>query len=465
MTMEDLGKYKPYPAYKESGVEWLGEVPEHWEVKRLKYVADLYLSNVDKHTVTGQKAVSLCNYVDVYKNDRITSEIDFMQASASNEQIKRLAVVKGDVIITKDSEDPSDIGVPALVAETIPELICGYHLAIIRPKKSAGGFLNYLFKSNFVRSVFNVEATGMTRYALGKYSIENLMFATPPKEEQSIIAFFIDRETAKIDKLIVKHEQLIEVLQEKRSALISHAVTKGLNPDAPMKDSGIEWLGEVPEHWKIAKLFHLTKKIGDGLHGTPQYTDDSNYYFINGNNLVDGRIFIADTTKRVDQVEFEKYKVELGGGSLLMSINGTIGNVALYNGENVVLGKSAAYINCSNKLHREFLYYFLKSVCVKLYFNLEVSGTTIFNLSLESIRNLFAVLPSHSEQSAIVAFLDRETAKIDNLISKAKRSIELLQEHRSSLISAAVTGKIDVRNLVKHPNPQEESYACNPPNP
>jgi len=206
-------------------VEWLGEVPEHWEVKRLKHIADVRLSNVDKHTVEGQKVVRLCNYLDVYNNRHITSKIDFMSATASDEQITRLSVRKDDVIITKDSEDPSDIGIPALVAEDIFGLVCGYHLAILRPTTSKGEYLHYLLQSIFVRSAFEIEATGMTRYALGKYSIENLTFALPHQSEQTSIVSFLDRETSRIDTLISEAKKFIELLQEYRSSLITAVVT------------------------------------------------------------------------------------------------------------------------------------------------------------------------------------------------------------------------------------------------
>lgn len=217
--------HKPYPRYRESGVDWIGKVPEHWEVKRLKHIADVHLSNVDKHMVEGQKVVRLCNYLDVYNNRLITSKIDFMSATASDEQIERLSLQKDDVIITKDSEDPSDIGIPALVEEDIFGLVCGYHLAILRPTAAMGDYLQYLLQSIFVRSAFEVEATGMTRYALGKYSIENLTFALPHQSEQTSIASFLDQETTKIDQLIATAKNSIILLQERRSALISEAVT------------------------------------------------------------------------------------------------------------------------------------------------------------------------------------------------------------------------------------------------
>ena len=230
----------PKVKMKDSGVEWLGEVPEHWEVKRLKHIADVRLSNVDKHTVEGQKVVRLCNYLDVYNNRHITSMIDFMSATASDEQIERLSLQKDDVIITKDSEDPSDIGIPALVEEDIFGLVCGYHLAILRPTVADGKFLHYLLQSIFVRSTFEVEATGMTRYALGKYSIENLTFALPHQSEQKSIASFLHQETSRIDDLISGAKSFIELLKEYQSALITTAVTGKIdirNQDTKMENS------------------------------------------------------------------------------------------------------------------------------------------------------------------------------------------------------------------------------------
>lgn len=149
MSMETAMKYKPYPAYKESGVEWLGEVPAHWEVKRVKHIADLQLSNVDKLSVEGQPHVQLCNYMDVYRNDKITSSISFMQATASLEQIRRLSLQKDDVLLTKDSETPDDIGIPAVVTEELDSVVCGYHLALLRPYKDLfdGCFLMRVIQS------------------------------------------------------------------------------------------------------------------------------------------------------------------------------------------------------------------------------------------------------------------------------------------------------------------------------
>jgi type I restriction enzyme S subunit len=252
-----------------------------------------------------------------------------------------------------------------------------------------------------------------------------------------------------------KKRELIEKLKEKRTALISRTVTRGLpaeaavktglNPRPKLKPSGIEWLGDIPQDWEVTRLTFVTEKIGDGLHGTPVYSEESEIYFVNGNNLVDGKITFFENTREVSESVHEDYKLPLGPTTLLMSINGTIGNLAVYHGERIVLGKSAAFINCGRKLDRLFLFNLLHADGVKSFFNLELTGTTLSNLSLESVRKTPISLPPVPEQVAIVEYLTRETAKLDQMMEKVEAAIAKLQEYRTALITAAVTGKIDVR--------------------
>ena len=217
----------PDAPMKDSGVEWLEVVPEHWNILPLKRMAKVQLSNVDKHVVEGEQTIKLCNYIDVYKNERITADMDFMVATASDEQIRRLALKKDDVIITKDSESPDDIGVPGLVSDCIEGVVCGYHLSLLRSFQgvSDGAYLANILRSSYVKAVFTTLAVGMTRYGLGKYEIENIVLPLPPIDEQSAIASFLDREISKIDTLIEKSRRSIELIKERRSALISAAVT------------------------------------------------------------------------------------------------------------------------------------------------------------------------------------------------------------------------------------------------
>jgi len=211
---------------KDSGVEWLGEVPEHWEVRRLKTVAEVNLSNVDKKSAEGQDMVLLCNYTDVYYNEHITNQIDFMGATATPEQIKRFSLKEGDVLITKDSESWDDIAVPAVVSENLDNVLCGYHLAMIRPTEQTDGrFLARAFSAVGPKDQFHIKANGITRFGLGGDAIRTGLFAFPPLPEQHAIAAFLDRRTAGIDALVGKVEEAIDHLKEYRTALISAAVT------------------------------------------------------------------------------------------------------------------------------------------------------------------------------------------------------------------------------------------------
>jgi type I restriction enzyme S subunit len=236
-----MSHYKPYPAYRDSGVEWIGQVPEHWEVKRLRHVASFKNSNVDKKAYDGQEAISLCNYTDVYYNEFITSDLPFMQATASAAEIEQFSLSKGDVIITKDSEDPSDIGIPSLVKDDVPGVICGYHLTMIRGADfDTSRLLHRILQSNPTQAHFFVEAPGITRYGLSQDAIGDLPFNLPPENERNGIANAVDRETTRIDALITKKTRFIELLKEKRQALITHAVTKGLDPSVQIKNSKID---------------------------------------------------------------------------------------------------------------------------------------------------------------------------------------------------------------------------------
>ena len=223
---EAFWRHKPYPTYKGSGIEWLGEIPAHWEVKRLKTIAKVQLSNVDKKSVAGQVNVQLCNYVDVYYNEKIRADGNFMAATATREQIQRFALSAGDVLITKDSETWTDIAVPAVVQECLPNVLCGYHLAHIQPSQNCSGlYLGYAFASVGLQCQYHVAANGITRFGLGGDAIRCGIFPIPPLSEQRAIAEFLDRETRKIDALVAKVREAIGRLKELRTALISAAVT------------------------------------------------------------------------------------------------------------------------------------------------------------------------------------------------------------------------------------------------
>ena len=219
--------WQKYPVYKSSGVEWLGDIPEHWEVNKLRWFVKIISSNVDKNVDPSEKSIKLCNYLDVYNNNFISSSINFMKGSANSNEIARYTLKVNDVIITKDSEDPNDIAIPALVTENIDNLLCGYHLSILRPLKSKinGLYLLFIIKSSKVKSQFSRSAQGITRYGLTYNSIKNVIITLPPLSEQQAIANFLDDKLVKIDKCITVIEKEIKLTQEYRTSLISETVT------------------------------------------------------------------------------------------------------------------------------------------------------------------------------------------------------------------------------------------------
>ena len=215
----------PNVEMKPSGVEWIGEIPVHWEVKRLKYVTKILPSNVDKHIYPDEIQVRLCNYIDVYYNDYITVDTVLAKGSCKEHEFTKFVLRKGDVIITKDSETPDDIGVPTFVKDNLDNVVCGYHLTMIRSYACRGEFIFRFIQSDRARRYFELNSNGITRYGLGKSSIENLLLPIPTDSEQRQIANFLDRKTEQIDELISTEQRKIEILKEYRQSLISEAVT------------------------------------------------------------------------------------------------------------------------------------------------------------------------------------------------------------------------------------------------
>ncbi|MFA5097855.1 MAG: restriction endonuclease subunit S [Candidatus Margulisiibacteriota bacterium] len=217
----------PHVGVKDSGVEWLGKVSRPWVIKKIKYNASVKFSSVNKKTEEGEVLVRLCNYVNVYYNDIISPELDFMEASATSEEIQNFQLRIGDVLVTKDSEDWMDIAIPAYVASELPNLICGYHLALIRPFSNLmnGKFLFYLLYANCINYQFKIEASGVTRYGLSNYALSNALIPIPSLKEQKDIAIFLDQKTEQIDLQIVREQKSIDLLKEFRTALISEVVT------------------------------------------------------------------------------------------------------------------------------------------------------------------------------------------------------------------------------------------------
>ena len=443
-----------YPAYRDSGVEWLGPIPQHWEVDRLKRRCNVFPSNVDKKAVGGEAAVRLCNYTDVYYRDDIMSDIPFMEATASKDQIDKFTLKAGDTIFTKDSETADDIGIAAFVPKDMPGVVCGYHLSIARPRSGVdGAYVKRLFDMHYTKACFAVLANGLTRVGLNQYAVDNIELPWPPPEEQSRIAAFLYRETGKIDGLIADQEKLLALLAEKRQATISHAVTKGLNPNAPMKDSGIPWLGEVPAHWRVTPLkFIATVQTGIAKGKDIAGKETITVPYLRVANVQDGHLALDDiATIDIEPEQLERYL--LRAGDVLMNEGGDfdkLGRGAIWNGQiEDCIHQNHVFAVRPHSVSSSWLNQVTSSQYAQFYFmGRSKQSTNLASISSTNIMELPVVMPPPDEQGRILLFVDDERAKIDALAQAADHAIDLLKERRNSLISAAVTGKIDVRNAV-----------------
>jgi type I restriction enzyme S subunit len=426
-----------YSKYKPSGVEWLGAIPEHWQTNRLKVSASYWVSNVDKVAADDEIPVRLCNYTDVYYHDHIRPGMGLMETTATPEEVRRFGLKVGDVVITKDSEEWDDIAVPALVVESSPDLVCGYHLAIVRPSEGRllGQFLLRVFQASAVNQQFQVAATGVTRYGLPKSSIGEAWVPLPSTDEQRIIAAFLDRQTAKIDALVANKQELIERLLEKRTALISHTVTRGLPPDAAraaglnshptLKPSGIEWLGDVPDHWEIVRL---GRKI-ELQRGVDITKDDQN----------DGNVPVVSS----GGVSSFHDRALAPGPGVVVGRKGTAGAV-YYVAVHFWPHDTTLWVRQFRGNSPRYVYFKLLSMDLSSFDTGSANPTVNRNL----VHPVVVSWPPLAEQVAIAKFLDREIEKTDRIVAKIEAAIERLQEYRVALITAAVTGKVDVRGAM-----------------
>ena len=444
----------PYPAYTPSGVLWLGDVPAHWEVRRLQHIADMKVSNVDKHIKEGELPVRLCNYVDVYKNHRITEDIAFMRATATEDEVQKFRLELGDVLITKDSETWNDIGVPALVEFSANDLICGYHLALLRPLKEMlnGAYLFRTLQSPAIAHQFYVSANGITRYGLSHYGIKTALLALPPPSEQTAIVRYLDHADRQIRRYVGGKEKLIGLLEEQRQAVVQRAVTRGLDPDVRLKPSGVDWLGDVPAHWEARRLQYVAdmkvSNVDKHIKEGELPIRLCNYVDVYKNHRITEGMAFMHATATEDEVQ--KFRLE-PGDVLITKDSETwndIGVPALveFSADDLICGYHLALLRpLKEMLDGAYLFRTLQTPAIAHQFHVSANGITRYGLSHYGIKTALLPIPPLPEQAAIVEYLDKATADLDTAVARARREIELLREYRTRLIADVVTGKVDVR--------------------
>jgi len=434
-------------------------LPERWREERINDIAELRMSNVDKKSDEGEKSVKLCNYVDVYYNDSITSVINFMEATATEAQIERFTLRVGDVVITKDSESPDDIGIPSVITESIADLVCGYHLTILRPNEEFvfGNYLFYALVSRHSAYQFYLAANGVTRFGLTYQGTKNIRIAFPPIVEQQQISAFLDWKTGQIDALIAKKKELLEKLKERRLAVITQAVTKGLNPAAPLRDSGIPWLGQVPGHWEVKRLRFAVGRIEQGW--SPQCDNqpaDDEAWGVMKVGCVNGDEFDSLENKALPLDLEPMPEYELHPEDILISRANTkelLGSAAIVP-DNVrtklLLCDKLFRLRPATGVDAEFLTCYLRTPAARYQYEREATGSSgsMQNIGQSTIKNLVVVLPPLDEQKSIFQHIRSTVEKLDGLMQRTETAVARLTEYRAALITAATTGKIDVRQVV-----------------
>jgi type I restriction enzyme S subunit len=438
-----MGRYQAYPEYKDSGVEWLGDVPTHWDVVKIKH-----LSPVKRGA-----------------SPRPIDDPKYFDEDGDYAWVRIADVSSSDTYLKTTTQQMSALGSSLSVKLEPGELFLSIAGTVGKPCITAiracihDGFVYFPDLRIPHKFLFYVFAGEQAYKGLGKFgtqlnlntdTVGDIKIGVPSNSDVEEIVNFLDHETAKIDTLIEKQQQLIQLLKEKRQAVISHAVTKGLNPNAPMKDSGVEWLGQVPTHWKVASLKYLVSApIIDGPHVSPIRRDEG-VPFISAEAVSQGYINFDKKWGFISEDDHKSYSKRYSprrGDILVVKLGATTGVAAIVEtDEPFNIWVPLATIRTRKDVPSKFILYLLQSAHVRDAIQLSWTFGTQQTLGLGTLANLSFPTPTEQEANEIVEYIESKVPCFDKLISKSEESLNILKERRTALISAAVTGKIDVRN-------------------
>ncbi|MYH37285.1 MAG: restriction endonuclease subunit S [Rhodospirillaceae bacterium] len=450
----------------------IGKLPDGWKAKPLRSVADYIVSNVDKVISESEIPIRLCNYTDVYHNEFITLGLDFMRATASEDEISKFHLAVNDVVITKDSESWDDIGAPALVQETADDLVCGYHLALLRPRKQVmdGSFLLRCFQAKPVRFQLELSARGITRFGLSKSEIGAIRLPVPPLQQQRAIANYLNQETARLDALVVAKVRVLELLVEKRQALIATAVTRGLastgylvppeGGDGTARErengsiesersdqksvAGGSWVSGYDENDRRRLKYAAT--VNDDVLGEDTKHDYELQYIDIGNVYSSGSVEEPETYQFKDAPSRARRRVR-EGDIIISCVRTYLQAIAQIRNPpaNLVVSTGFAVIRPSvDFLDPKYASYALREPSFLAEIEKRSVGVSYPAINPSELADISIHLPPIREQRSIAYHLDRETERLNALTAEVENTVALLEERRAALIAEAVIGRIDV---------------------
>ena len=442
---------KSYPSYKDSGMEWIGMIPTDWDCFRLGMLGVFSSSGIDKKSKDDEENVRMVNYTDLIKgknrNPVLKGDNDYMKVTTPQSKLVEHKLEKGDMVFIPSSETYEDLGYSSLIDFEEDDIVYSYHILRFKNHRPMFHyFKKYFINHHSVLNQFSLKGKGTTRQIIGRNVFRNVRVVLPPLPEQKQIVSFLDTKTQKIDELIEKTEQKIELLKEKRTSLINHCVTKGLNPNVEMKDSGVEWIGEIPSHWEVKPIKYISDYNQDSLGSDTPSEYELDYLEISDVNSVGE---IGKPTHYTFSKSPSRCRRILNKNDIIISTVRTyLRSIGFIENEvqNLICSTGFCVLTPKNMIEPKLLFYLVRSEWFISKVISKSVGVSYPGIQTEKLMSIKVLLPPISEQTQIVEYLDEQTQKIDSTIEKETQRIELLKEYRQSLISEVVTGKVDVRD-------------------